>query len=196
MRHPELIVIGCSWGGLSALHTILGPLDRDFPIPIVAAQHRSPQSPEGSLVSALQGRISIPIREVEDKDAIEPGFVYIAPADYHLLVEVNSFALSVDEKVQYSRPSIDVLFESAADSYQDRLVAVILTGANEDGASGFARVKERGGTTIVQDPTTAERRQMPQAAIDTGAADMILPLDEIAATILRCADVEETRHVV
>jgi two-component system chemotaxis response regulator CheB len=196
MKRPGLIVIGCSWGGLSALQTILGPLEKDFPIPIVAAQHRSPQAPEGSLVSALQGRIAIPIREVDDKDSIDPGFVYIAPADYHLLVEVNSFALSVDEKVQYSRPSIDVLFESAADSYQEQLVAVILTGANEDGAAGFARVKERGGTTIVQDPSTAERRQMPQAAIDTGAADMILPLDEISSALVRCADHEETRHVV
>ncbi|MEA2497631.1 MAG: two-component system, chemotaxis family, protein-glutamate methylesterase/glutaminase [Actinomycetota bacterium] len=189
MKPCDLIVVGCSWGGLEALRGILGPLPDTYEIPVVAAQHRSPQAVPGHMASALEARISLPVREVEDKDTIRPGHVYIAPPDYHLLIEPGSFALSVDEKVQYSRPSIDVLFESAADAYRERLVAVILTGANKDGAAGFARVKKRGGTTIAQDPSTAERSQMPQAAIDTGAADMVLSLEEISDVLLRLSAV-------
>ena len=198
MRPPELIVIGCSWGGLHALQEILGPLPGDFPVPVVAAQHRSPHSLAGSMAAALGNHTSLPVREVDDKDPIEPGWIYLAPADYHLLIDSHSFALSVDEKVQYSRPSIDVLFESAADSYGEGLVAVILTGANEDGAAGMARVKKRGGTTIVQDPATAERAQMPQAAIDGGAADMVLSLAEISTTLLGLASTpgSEASHAV
>jgi two-component system chemotaxis response regulator CheB len=120
------------------------------------------------------------VREAGDKDSIQPGRVYLAPPDYHLLVEPEGFALSTDEAVQYSRPSIDVLFDSAADTYGDRLIGVLLTGANEDGAYGLRRVRRRGGVTIVQDPETAERRTMPDAAIAAGAADLVLPLDGIA----------------
>src|SRR5207247_10114796 len=115
----------------------------------------------------------------EDKTAIEPRHVYIAPSDYHLLVEAGSFALSVDERVQHARPSIDVLFESAADAYGDRVIGVILTGANEDGAAGLARTKARGGIAVVQDPSQAERRTMPDAAIAATVADAVLPLDQI-----------------
>ncbi|MEA2436192.1 MAG: two-component system, chemotaxis family, protein-glutamate methylesterase/glutaminase, partial [Thermoleophilaceae bacterium] len=113
--------------------------------------------------------------------------VYNAPADYHLLVEPEGFALSTDEMVQHSRPSIDVLFDSAADVYADRLVGVILTGANADGAYGLRRVKRRGGVTIVQDPDTAEKRAMPEAAIATGAADHVVPLDAIAPKLAELA---------
>jgi two-component system chemotaxis response regulator CheB len=119
------------------------------------------------------------VHDVEDKMVIEPRNVYIAPPDYHLLVERDSFALSVDERVQYARPSIDVLFESAAHAYGPGLIGIILTGANEDGAAGLATVKRRGGVAIVQDPGDAVRRTMPEAAIAATAADAILPLEEM-----------------
>jgi two-component system chemotaxis response regulator CheB len=179
-----LIVIGCSWGGLEALAKILAPLPATFNTPIVAAQHRSPRSEDGSMTKTLSNRISLPVQEVDDKDVVERGRVYLAPPDYHLLIEGNSFALSVDEKVQYSRPSIDVLFESAADSFHGAVIAVVLTGANQDGAAGMKMVKEKGGTTIVQDPASAERSEMPAAAIATGAADMVLSLSEISGALM------------
>src|SRR5262249_25961696 len=134
----------------------------------------------GSALASLLGeRIRRPVLDVEDKTAIEPRHVYVAPSDYHLLVEPGSFALSVDERVQHARPSIDVLFDSAADAYGDRVIGVILTGANEDGAEGLARIKERGGVAIVQEPASAERRTMPEAAIAATVADAVLPLEEI-----------------
>jgi two-component system chemotaxis response regulator CheB len=132
----------------------------------------------------LSVRSGLDVREAGDKDTIERGRVYVAPPDYHLLVEGDGFALSVDEQVQYSRPSIDVLFDTAADVYGDRLIGVVLTGANEDGAYGLTRVKRRGGVTIVQDPETAEKRTMPDAAIATGAADRVAPLDRVAALLV------------
>jgi two-component system chemotaxis response regulator CheB len=119
------------------------------------------------------------VQDAEDKMAIERGKVYIAPPDYHLLVEHGSFALSVDERVQFARPSIDVLFESAAHSYGPGVIGIILTGANEDGAAGLAAVKARGGVAVVQDPSDAERRTMPDAAIAATAADAVLPLEGI-----------------
>jgi len=115
-----------------------------------------------------------------DKTPVEPGRVFLAPCDYHLLVDGASFSLSTDEPVNHSRPSIDVLFETAADSYGPGLVAVVLTGANEDGAAGLLKVKESGGRTIVQDPDEAERRTMPEAALATGAVDEVLTLASIA----------------
>ena len=181
----ELIVIGSSWGGLAALEQVFNDLPRDFPTPIVVAQHRAVDSGSGALSAMLGHHSRRDVHEPGDKDPVEPGRVYIAPPDYHLLLEPEGFALSTDAAVQYSRPSIDVLFESAADSYADRLVAVILTGANEDGASGVKRVKRRGGLIVVQDPATAERAEMPEAAIATGAADHVLPLEEIGPLLAR-----------
>ena len=125
--------------------------------------------------------------EAGDKEPIEPGRVYLAPPDYHLLVEPDGFALSIDVQVQHSRPSIDVLLESAADVYGDRMIGVILTGANADGAEGLRRVKRRGGVTIVQDPETAEKRTMPDAAIATGAADHVVPLEQVASKLMELA---------
>jgi two-component system, chemotaxis family, protein-glutamate methylesterase/glutaminase len=174
----SLLTIGCSWGGLQAMNTIFESLPDDIDIPIVIAQHRMAQSADG-LTLALQKRTALPISDANDKDPIEKGHIYFAPPDYHLLVEPGSFALSTDEVVQFARPSIDVLFESAADSYADKLIAVILTGANEDGAAGLARVKSRGGLTIVQDPSTAVRPEMPQAAIAAARPQRVLPLDAI-----------------
>lgn len=178
MRPPQLIVIGCSLGGMNALRTVLHPLPGDFPVPIAVVQHRHKASNEG-LPSFLRRESDLPVVDVEDKQFIKPGCVYMAPADYHLLVERGIFHLSVDAAVGYSRPSIDVLFESAADAYGDGVVGVVLTGANADGARGARRIKARGGLVIAQDPATAEAHQMPQAVIDQVRVDRILPLDRI-----------------
>src|SRR3954468_19466311 len=176
--------MGSSWGGLHALETILSGLASDFRTPIVIAQHRSADSVSSALPRMLSVRSGLEVSDADDKQPIEAGHVYLAPPDYHLLVEPEGFALSTDDMVQHSRPSIDVLFDSAADTYSDELVAVVLTGANADGAYGITRVKRRGGKTIVQDPVTAEKRNMPDAAIATGAADHVVALDEIAAKVM------------
>jgi two-component system chemotaxis response regulator CheB len=179
----ELVVIGASWGGLDAVGRVLAELPADFPVPVVVVQHRGADSRGGTL-EAMLAMGALPVHEVDDKDPIEPGAAYVAPADYHLIVESGSFSLSVDERVQYARPSIDVTFETAAESYGPRVIAVVLTGANEDGATGLRRVLERGGVTIVQDPATAARPEMPQAAIDAGGAQRVLPLEEIPRFLL------------
>jgi len=177
MRY-ELIVIGTSWGGLDALRRLLAHLPDEVDVPIAIAQHRSPDSIEGAFETNVQRSIARRVREVDDKDEIERGRIYLAPPDYHLLVEPGSFALSTDERVRFARPSIDVLFESAADAYGSGVIGVVLTGANDDGASGLRRIAERGGIAIVQDPQTAERRAMPDAAIAAGAT-VVLPLEAI-----------------
>lgn len=179
----ELIVVGASMGGLHAMQTLLRGLPADAGAAVAVAQHRSRDSARGSLESILQEHTRMPVLEAGDKDPIEPGRVYLAPPDYHLLVEPGSFALSVDERVQYARPSIDVLFESAADAYGERLIGIVLTGANEDGAAGLAAVKRRGGVAVVQDPGTATARAMPEAALKRTAADAVLPLEEIGAFV-------------
>src|SRR5437588_4590759 len=179
----ELVVVGVSWGGLAALGRLLDYLPDAVDLPIVVAQHRGPDSLRGALEATLRRRLERPVVEVEDKDPIAPGLVYIAPPDYHLLVEPGSFALSVDERVQHARPSIDVLFESAADAYGGRVIGVVLTGANEDGAAGLARIAERGGAAIGQDPGTAEAREMPEAALAAAAAATVLPLEGIGPHI-------------
>jgi two-component system, chemotaxis family, protein-glutamate methylesterase/glutaminase len=165
----EVCVVGASWGGLP------GQLELAF----VVAQHRGTESRPGGLEELLQSRSRYPVLEAWDKDPIEPGRVYIAPPDYHLLVEPGSFALSVDARVNYARPSIDVLFESASDAYGERVIGIVLTGANEDGAAGLARIKARGGVAIVQDPSEAEAPVMPAAALAATQADAVLPLAEI-----------------
>lgn len=178
MRSPELIVIGCSMGGMYALQMILQALPGDFQTPIAVAQHRHKASNE-ALPSFLRRGSGLCVVDVDDKLHIKPNCVYMAPADYHLLVERGVFHLSVDMAVAYSRPSIDVLFESAADAYGDRVTGVVLTGANRDGTAGAQRIKKRGGIVVVQDPATAESPVMPKAVIDTVQVDRILPLDKI-----------------
>jgi two-component system chemotaxis response regulator CheB len=175
----EIVVIGTSLGGLSALQVILRNLSHQFPAAIAIAQHRHKES-NAQLSQFLQQHSSMPIKEAEDKDLLHPGHVYLAPPDYHLLVEPGYLSLSTDEPVSYARPSIDVLFESAADSYHERTVGVLLTGANRDGVQGLARIAAVNGHTIVQDPTTAENATMPQAAIQSIPVDRILPLSDIA----------------
>jgi len=175
----ELIVIGASWGGLDALRRLLASVPDELDVPIAIAQHRAAASPERGLESVLQRAISRPVRDVADKDAIERSHVYVAPPDYHLLVERGSFALSTDARVRYARPSIDVLFESAADAYGEGVIGVVLTGSNDDGAAGLRRVVARGGVAIVQDPDTAERRELPDAALAAVPQAVVLGLDEI-----------------
>jgi len=175
----ELVVIGTSLGGFSALKVLLSGLKKPFPLAIAIVQHRHKES--GSLMSGyMQQYTTLPVHEAEDKDELLPGHVYLAPADYHLLVEQGSVTLSVDEPVCFALPSIDVLFESAADTYADRAIGIILTGANRDGTNGLARIKACGGVAIVQDPATAEIGMMPQLAIATTKVDAILPLPDIA----------------
>lgn len=177
----ELIVVGASWGGLDALRVLLGGLPDDVHQPIVVAQHRAADAPEGGLSELLQTCTRRAVRDPDDKTPLEPDHVYLGPAGYHVLVEDGHLALSLDAPVQFARPSIDVLFESAADAYGERAVGVVLTGANEDGAAGLARIKERGGVAVVQDPATSTRRTMPDAALAATEADAVLPLSEIPA---------------
>ena len=177
------VVIGVSAGGLAALDQILPCLRPDFAVPVVVVQHLAPDS-DDFLPKRFQSRCANPVKEVEDKDVLEPGTIYFAPPNYHVLVERNkTLALSVDPRVHFSRPSIDVLFETAAEAYLDKLIGIILTGANEDGANGLAAVKEYGGTTIVQDPETAEVAIMPKAALEKTKVDYVIPLNEIAALV-------------
>jgi two-component system chemotaxis response regulator CheB len=178
MRQFELIVVGCSLGGMQALQVVLEQIPKDFTVPIAVVQHRHRRSNE-ALPLFLAKTSKLPVVDVEDKQFIRPGAVYLAPANYHLLVERGVFTLSVDEAVAYSRPSVDVLFESAADAYAKGVVAVVLTGANSDGARGVKRVKARGGFVVVQAPETAEAPAMPEAAIAAARVDRILPLDRI-----------------
>ena len=175
----DLIVIGASWGGLDAVSRLLAGLSDEVHQPIVVAQHRSPSSQGDVLASLLQGHTRRVVGDPDDKSPLETDRVYIGPPDYHVLVEDGHLALSTDEPVHHARPSIDVLFESAADAYSDRCVGIVLTGASEDGAAGLARIKARGGVAIVQDPETSAQRRMPEAAAAATEADAILPLDEI-----------------
>jgi two-component system chemotaxis response regulator CheB len=192
----DLVCIGASWGGLRAVGQVLADLPADVDTPIAIAQHRHRDSQEGGLAQLLRTQIERPVLDAEDKMRIEPRHVYVAPPDYHLLIEPGSFALSVDERIQFARPSIDVLFESAADAYGAGVIGIILTGANEDGAEGLARIKESGGVALIQDPEGAARRTMPDAAIAATVADAILPLEEIGKFVyglcVKAAAVRET----
>jgi len=176
----DMIAIGASWGGLDALSTLLDGLVSEVDATIVVVQHRGPQSQRGLLELLLQEHVERRVSEPDDKESIERSRIYLAPADYHLLVEDGHFALSVEERVNYARPSIDVFFQSAADAYGQRAIGIVLTGANVDGAAGLAAINARGGVTIVQDPGTAARAAMPEAALAATVADAVLPLEEIA----------------
>ena len=190
----EIAVIGASWGGLNALTTVLSSLVReDLRASVVIAQHRSPDSAEGLLPQLLGYSSTVPVREAGDKDPIEPATIYVAPPDYHLLIEERHFALATEGRVQFARPSIDVLFETAAEAYADRALGVILTGANADGAAGLRSIRERGGLTVVQDPTSAEKSAMPAAALAATAVDAVLPLEEIGPFLVRHCCEERAR---
>lgn len=165
---------------MNALKTIFLGLDRTFNLPVIIVQHISPDS-DNYLIHILNDLKIISVKEADEKEAPRAGMAYIAPPNYHLLIESDHlFTLTVDERVNYARPSIDVLFETAAEAWRDRLIGIILTGANSDGSKGLKRIKELGGLVIVQDPDTAEADSMPRAAILSTAVDYVLPLDEIA----------------
>lgn len=166
----ELVAIGGSWGALTALETVLGALPADFGAAIAIALHRAPDVDEEMLPALLDRAGPLPVREAVDKAPLVAGEALVAPPDYHLLVEPGSVALSVDEPVRFSRPSIDVLLESAAESYGPRAIGVVLSGANEDGAAGLAAMRSRGALTAVQDPDEAERPEMPRAALAAAGA--------------------------
>ncbi len=187
MTAVGLVAMGASWGGLHAVETVLGALPPHFGAPVVIAQHRQAASNDGMLVRLLDARCSLTVCEAEDKQSLDPGVVLVAPPDYHLLVERGTVALSVDAPLNYSRPSIDVLFTSAADAYGARVVGVVLTGSNSDGALGLARIAGRGGAAIVQDPESAERREMPDAALWATPEARVLALEEIGPALAQLA---------
>ena len=180
-KNYDLVVIGASWGGLEALTTVLSSLPKNYPLPILVVQHRQRnQIDTEMLVNVMNKRCKLNVLEPDDKEPIEAGNLYIAPSDYHMFVEhKGEIALSSDELVNYSRPSIDLLFESAADCYQSGVLGIILTGANSDGASGLQTIKNKGGGALIQSPETAEVDTMPLAAMAATQADAILPLSEI-----------------
>ncbi|WP_019142634.1 chemotaxis protein CheB [Noviherbaspirillum massiliense] len=184
-RQIEAVVIGASAGGVEALTMLLQALPADFAPAVCAVIHLAPDGP-GMLPQLLGRRCALPVKEAEDKEAIEPGTVYFAVPDYHLLVEREKLlSLSREEAVLFSRPSIDVLFESAAYAYRDRLLGIILTGANMDGAAGLEAVRTEGGLAWVQDPAEAQARAMPAAAIAQAGADLVLPLKDMALRLSR-----------
>jgi two-component system chemotaxis response regulator CheB len=175
----RLLVIGGSAGSLQVVLSLLTAIGGDFPMPVLIVLHRNGVF-ESSLEDLLSSRTRLPIKEVEEKDLLRAGTVYICPADYHVLLEKDhSFSLDYSERVHYSRPSIDVSFRSAADVYGPGLVCLLLSGGNADGVEGMQYAQERGGLTLVQDPATAEVPYMPQQAINRMTVDFILPSADI-----------------
>src|SRR5208337_4069449 len=176
----KAVVIGVSAGGLEVLTMLLPLIPAGFPLPVIVVQHLHPLQ-DRSFLEILGRSCALVVREAEEKEKALPGVVYFAPPNYHLLIESDAtFYLSIDEKVNYSRPSIDVLFETAAEVFGPGLIGIILTGAGKDGAVGLRRTKEKGGTTIVQDPATAQFPIMPRAAMEETEVDHVMNIEEIA----------------
>jgi two-component system, chemotaxis family, protein-glutamate methylesterase/glutaminase len=178
-----IVAIAASAGGITALSHVLGGLPAGFPVPVVVVQHLDPRH-KTIIAEVLGRRAKLPVRLAREGDRAEPGTIYIAPPNRHLLVDAEgTLALSNSELVHFVRPSADLLFESVAGSYGPRAIACVLTGSGSDGAMGASAVKSRGGTVIAEDPELAEFRGMPDAAVSSGAVDFVLPLDEIASVI-------------
>jgi two-component system chemotaxis response regulator CheB len=182
-QHYDVVAIGASAGGLTAVCTLLGLLPAEFDIPIAIVQHRSKES--DALAEVVQDCTKLRVVEAEDKMPLEPRTVYIAPPDYHLLIDDGRLALSTEDLVLYSRPSIDVFFDSAADAYGAGVIGVVLTGANSDGSKGLKKIAERGGQTIVQDPETAEIDIMPASAHKAVTKARVLTLEEMAEHLIK-----------
>jgi two-component system chemotaxis response regulator CheB len=194
MSPCEVVAIGASLGGLAAVETLLEALPSDFQCAVVIVQHRRADS-DSRLCELLASHCQLPVHEPEDKDPLEAGHVYLCPPNYHLLVERGSLALSIDPPVSFARPSVDVLFQSVADAYGARAVAVVLTGSNHDGAAGAAAIKQRGGRVLVQDPRSAESADAPLAAIEATAVDEVLDLAGIAERLIElCHPLPEQRY--
>jgi two-component system chemotaxis response regulator CheB len=179
----SIVAIGTSWGGLMAVSKLLSELPAEFPIPIVMVQHRGKDS-DKLLSQLLQDATPLTVCEIEDKDMLEPGKVHVAPADYHVMVERGYLSLTVEEPVRYSRPSIDVMFTSAGDTYGKEAIGVVLTGANEDGSRGLAHIVKRGGKALIQSPKTAEIPIMPEAAARAVPTAEVLPLPKIGKRLI------------
>ena len=187
----DLVAIGTSWGGLDTLRVLLPGLPAAFPAATVVVQHRSPESHPDALRELLGATTRLVVCDGGDKQELRPGHVYLAPPDYHAYVEGDQLTLSTDGPVAYSRPSIDVLFESAAESRRERCVGIVLTGANDDGAAGLARIVELGGTAIVQDPGEAVRPEMPRAALAAVPDARVARVGEMASLLIElCAPAE------
>jgi two-component system, chemotaxis family, protein-glutamate methylesterase/glutaminase len=183
LEEIEAVVIGASAGGIQALSVVLPALAADLRAPIFIVLHL-PRDKPSMLAEIFARKCAVPVREAEDKESVTPGTVYFAPNNYHLLIDRGpQMALSADDPVHHSRPSVDVLFESAAEIYKERLLGIILSGANEDGASGLAAIHDAGGVTIVQRPDTAAAPSMVLSALKLRPADWVLPPEEIAAML-------------
>lgn len=185
MNATDAIVVGASAGGVSALLAVFGALPADYTIPLLCVLHL-PDGRHSQLAEVFSRRLQRPVQEARDKEPVRPGVIYVAGPSYHLSVERDrSLSLSQEDRVHFSRPSIDILFESAADAYGEGLVGVLLTGANEDGARGLARIKHNGGTTVIQDPHEAQVAVMPEAALALHRPDHILPLNGIGQLLAK-----------
>jgi two-component system chemotaxis response regulator CheB len=193
----DAIAIGTSAGGVEALSILLPALPAGLRASVFIVLHLSRERPS-LLAEIFSPKCALKVKEAEDKMRVEPGTVYFAPPDYHLLIDEGpQLALSIDELVHFSRPSIDVLFESAADIYGERLMGIILTGANDDGAAGLASIHRSGGVTIVQEPDSAQVPLMALAALRRTAADFVLPLKGIAGLLQALASTEpRTQHTI
>ena len=191
----EAVVMGGSAGGFKAFSAIVDALPVDFSLPVLLVQHLH-RDDDGAFAGHLDAASQLPVIEPCDKEPIVGGHVYIAPAGYHILVEQNgTIALSTEEKVNWSRPSIDVLFESAARKWGERVIAVILSGTSSDGTAGIRAIKAGGGLTIAQMPDSAEYPFMPQMAIDSGTVDEVLTIEKIIARIVGLHPVPPRRHL-
>ncbi len=187
-RHYDLIVIGASYGGIEALITLLPELSKKVSIPIVVVIHTCEQE-DNLLAEIFSKKCNARVVVAEERITMDEKTIYFSPSGYHLLVdETGMFSYSSEQRVSYSKPSIDVLFESAAIAFDEKVIAIILTGANEDGAYGIKKIHEAGGVAIAQNPKTAQVATMPQAAIDTGCVDYIVDLEAIANQVLITID--------
>lgn len=183
----KAVVIGVSTGGVAALKQLLPALPADFPIPILVVSHLTPTSDDG-LAVLLNSFSSIRVKEADEEEALSPGTVYLAPANYHLLVERKGcLSLSIDPPVNFARPSVDVLFESAAEIFGPALIGVVLTGAGSDGSKGLLTIRQRGGITVVQDPADAEMDSMPKQALALLSPDYLIPLQELPGLLIKLA---------
>lgn len=186
-RRYRAVAVGVSTGGVDALKTLLGGLPADYPLPILVVAHLSPDAGDG-LAQLLDDLCPIRVKEADDFESIAPATVYLAPPNYHMQLEHDGrITLTVDPPVNYARPSVDVLFETAADALRGALVAVVLTGAGYDGSRGVAAVARQGGVTVVQNPESAVADSMPKSAIASVAPDYLLPLEQVSALLVKLA---------
>ena len=179
----DVVAIGASAGGVEALHAVVTALPGDFPVPVLIVQHMDPRH-KSMLAGLLGRRCKLRVKQAANDEAIEFGTIYIAQPDMHLIVRGDRLVLTDTKLVHFSRPSIDLLFESVADVYGDRAIGVLLSGSGVDGAAGIRAIKSKGGTTLIQDPSTAAHAGMPQAARATGCVDVTLPLEEIGPALV------------